>query len=180
LNFKNAHSYNDHKLIMQSTERNLLPEVKRQQVDILSIDGKFDLQTGTPVYENRIITVRLTYQFTNLPDLTAKRREVAQWLSGRGHLIFDDEPSKYYDAKVFSAIAVVQTFKTLTLDVAFECKPFAYGATVTTPITLGATALSYAGNMKSPTLIRIENTGTIAVSQITITAVNRASGHGIQ
>jgi predicted phage tail component-like protein len=152
--------------------------VKRQQVDILSIDGKFDLQDETPVYDNRMITARFTYPFSTLEEMQAKKRETAQWLSGRSSLIFDDEPDKYYNAKVFDAVAIEQTFKTMSVTVVFECQPYAYGALVTLPVTSGATKIDYQGNAKTPTLIVLRNSGAINVIDIFITAVVRRTGKG--
>jgi predicted phage tail component-like protein len=175
--FKSAHSLRDHGLIMQSVDRSLLPEVKRQQVDIMSIPGKFDLQ-DEPIYDNRVVSVKFTYHAKSLSDLQAKKRETAQWLSGRSKLIFDDEPEKYYDAKVFSAIAIEQTFKTLSVQIEFECAPYAYGDLVILPIAMGQNKIDYKGNAKTPTLITIRNMSGNTVNNIFITAVVRKTGKG--
>ena len=64
----------------------------------------------------------------NWYELRENAREVADWLSGTGELIFDDEPDKYYMATIYEYIGIEQ----LHLlpyggsEVTFECEPFAY------------------------------------------------------
>jgi len=176
--YKNEHSYKDHGLVMQSVDRSLLPAVKRQQVDIPSLDGKYDLQAD-PIYDDRIISVSFSAVVNSPEQMQAKKREVAKWLSGRARLIFDDEPWLWNDAKVFEAIAFEQTFKTLTVTAAFEAKPFAYGKEVIIPVTApAAVKMKYAGNARTPTKITLKNTGSVNISGLSITAVLRVSGRG--
>jgi predicted phage tail component-like protein len=177
LTFKNSHSFKVHGLILQSIDRSLLPTVKRQQVNILSLPGSVDLQ-DEPIYENRVITVRFTYPFATPQEMQAKKRDVAQWLSGRAKLIFDDEPQLFYDAKVFEAIAIEQSFHVMAIEVLFECAPYAYGREIHVPITNGKTKIEYEGNAKTPTLIILRNEGTLNVVNINITQVVRVTGGG--
>lgn len=50
---------------------------------------------------------------------------MAEWLSGEGLLVFDDEPEKAYSAKVVGGISIEQIAVTGTCEVRFLCKPFA-------------------------------------------------------
>ena len=54
-----------------------------------------------------------------------RRRAVAEWLSGDGLLIFDDEPEKAYSAKVIDGIGIEQIAVTGHCSVTFLCEPFA-------------------------------------------------------
>ena len=176
--FKNQHSQKDHGLIMQSIDRSLLPMVKRQQVDIPSLEGKYDLQEE-PLYDNRIITVKFSAVVNGGPvEMQAKKRRIAKWLSGRSRLIFDDEPGLWNDAKVFDAIAFEQTFKTLVVEAFFECFPLAYGKTVTEPLVTGENPFKYLGNMKTPTRIMFQNTSGHVIERIRLNAIYRATGKG--
>jgi hypothetical protein len=82
------------------------------------------------------------------------------------------------NAKVFEAVAITQTFRTLAIQVGFECSPYAYGAEITMPVAKGSNPVSYAGNIKTPTLIILRNEGAMNVESINITAVVRVTGKG--
>ncbi len=169
LKFKEKHSYKDFGLIMKSVDRSLLPAVKRQQIDIPFIDGKIDLQRE-PVYDNRIITVSFIYHFKDLYDMQAKKRQMAGWLSGSGNLVFDDEPDKFYEAKVFDAIAIEQSLKRMSVQVAFECKPFALRNTQlqVSVITVQdqRVLINIAGNVKTCGTIVLKNIGTTTITRL--------------
>ena len=176
--FKNEHSHKDHGLVMQSVDRALLPMVKRQQVDIPSLDGKYDLQSEA-LYDDRIITVRFSAVVKNPVEMQARKREIAKWLSGRSRLIFDDEPALWNDAKVFDAIVFEQTFQTLTVEALFEAYPYAYGQEVHIPVAAPVKApMRYAGNARTPTKIILKNTSNVNISGLSVTAILRVSGRG--
>ena len=165
-------------MIMQSIDRSLLPMVKRQQVDIPSLDGKYDLQANA-LYDDRLITVKFSAVVNDMMQMQTKKRLIAKWLSGRSRLIFDDEPGLWNDAKVFDAVAFEQTFKTLSVEAIFEAYPFAYGKEIRIPVNAPvAIKMSYAGNARTPTKITLKNTSNVNISGLSVTAVLRVSGRG--
>ena len=171
LKFKERHSYDDFGLIMKSLDRSLLPAVKRRQVDILFLDGKFDLQKE-PVYDNRIITVSFSYHFKTLFEMQQKKRQLAAWLSGTGTLLFDDEPDKYYEAKVFEAVAIEQSLKRMAVSVGFECKPFAAEHARVQVAAVSQqnekTALFIDGNVKTGGKLILSNIGETEINAFSI------------
>jgi len=168
--FKEKHSYNDIGLIMKSNDRSLLPAVKRQQVDIAFQDGKIDLQKE-PVYDNRIITVTFAYHFKTLFEMQEKKRQMAAWLSGTGRLVFDDEPNKFYVAKVFESIPIEQSLRRMAVQVLFECQPFAYSDAIMQVFRITQqgqmVTLDVDGNVRTCGKITLRNTGTSTLNNIT-------------
>lgn len=156
---------------MKSVDRSLLPAVKRQQIDITFLDGKFDLQKE-PIYDNRIITVMFAYSFKTLADMQSKKRQTAAWLSGLDKLVFDDEPDKYYDAKVFEAVPVEQKPHVMTVQVGFECQPYAYRNAQLFIKTIAAqnqaVCLSVDGTAKTCGVIELTNNGTTTVNSFSL------------
>jgi len=171
LKFKEKHSYNELGLIMRSVDRSLLPAVKRQQVDITFLDGKFDL-AKEPVYDNRVISVVFVYHFKNPADMQNKKRQMAAWLSGFDKLVFDDEPDKYYEAKVFEAVPIEQSLKRMAVQVGFECKPFALNnqqvqADVITEQGQ-VTTVHIEGNVRTCGKITLKNMGETEINSFSI------------
>ena len=52
--------------------------------------------------------------------------------------------------------------------------PFAFGRTVTQPITSGENAVAYRGTAETPCIIVLKNLSTANVLNITITAIKRS------
>ena len=67
----------------------------------------------------------------SLADLRTATRAISAWLTTeeRKLLIFDDEPDKYYMAKVDGAIDLEQIVSSGQFDVTFRCEPYAYAVT---------------------------------------------------
>ena len=169
--FKDKHSYTDYGLIMRSKDRSLLPATKRRQINLDFLDGKIDLQKE-PVYDNRIISVQLVYRFNTLQEMHAKKRQMAAWLSGLDKLVFDDEPDKYYEAKVFDAISIEQSLKRMVVQVDFECSPFALNnqqMQVNTITEQGQKFnITIAGNIKTCGKLIITNIGDSVINSLTL------------
>lgn len=109
----------------KTVKRSLLPAIRRREFEIFGKSGIIDI--GNNDYAPKIMTVKLTYIGANLVDLRSKARLLASWLNSStwGKLIFDDEPDKYYLARVKDGIDLSNILMAGEMTVEFECQPFA-------------------------------------------------------
>ena len=173
--FRNVHS-STFKVGAKTVDRSLAPEMRKNEFVVPGRHGTIDY--GLNTYEKRKIPVKITtFDNATFEDLRESARDLAYWLSGKGPLIFDDEPDKLYNASVYEAISIQQIYECLPvgeLDVVFECQPFAESLEyrgvniphVTTklreiPITVNGTA-------ETGCIITIKNVGSTAVTGISV------------
>lgn len=123
LTFKGLHCYDDFGLYMRSEDRALLPALRKKEIIIPGRHGVYDFDDNT--YDKRIISVKFMHVEQGLTALRLKARKIAAWLSGKGLLIFDDEPDKYYIAKVYSNVSITDIATSAEFTIQFECQPFA-------------------------------------------------------
>ena len=104
--FNNVHS-RDMGVVFKSDDRTLLPAKRITQYKIPGKSGTYDIADG---YDNRQIscTVAFVGAGNAYAGVRQTARAVAEWLSGDGLLIFDDEPEKAYSAKVIDGIGIEQ------------------------------------------------------------------------
>jgi predicted phage tail component-like protein len=115
-------------LVCRSIERPLLPSARPKTVQIVGKSGIIDYSDGDDDYDTRPLTMHIAYVGDDYAELRRRAREIAAWLSpGKwAKLIVNDEPDKYYLAKITSKINL-DTFRVSgEADIAFECQPFAY------------------------------------------------------
>ena len=88
--FNNVHS-RDMGVVFKSDDRTLLPAKRITQYKIPGKSGTYDIADG---YDNRQIscTVAFVGAGNAYAGVRQTARAVAEWLSGDGLLIFDDEP----------------------------------------------------------------------------------------
>ena len=88
--FDNKHS-GDMGVVFKSTDRTLLPAKRVTQYTIPGKSGTYDIEDG---YENReiVCTVAFVGEGYHYAGVRTRARAVAEWLSGEGLLVFDDEP----------------------------------------------------------------------------------------
>lgn len=125
--FKGVHS-SSVDIGCSSVDRSIRPAVRTDEIIISGAHGSF-MSTDDVVYENRQITMRIYLVGDGGVDIRIKARVVSEWLSGYGKLIFDDEPDKFYMAKITDPIGIEQSPLLPQLghtDILFECLPFAY------------------------------------------------------
>lgn len=106
-----------------------------------------------------------------------RARAVAEWLSGDGLLIFDDEPEKAYSAKVIDGIGIEQIAVTGHCSVTFLCEPFAesigYNQKAVQSVSLPDTVtINVKGTQETDGLIYITARGTITNLTVTRLKVN--------
>lgn len=114
---------------IKSKNRQLLPAVNDRYIEIPGRHGGFHFPGEL---QDRIIELECAFIGTSRQDLREKARQIAAWLHTveRAVLSFDDEPDKYYLAKVDNAIDPSQMFVLATFNLNFRCEPFAYGPEV--------------------------------------------------
>lgn len=110
----------------------------------------------------------------SMEDLRQQARDIAQWFSKSGLLVFDDELDKAYQAKVYQNIDIEEIKAYGKSQVTFECQPFAesleYRQVNIPRITTNAyeVPLIAKGTSESCSIITIKNIGTNTIKDITI------------
>lgn len=163
---------------MEDAHRPLLPERHRNDYEISGRHGTVDF--GGETYRTRQIAVDIYFISQDMIHLQALAREIAHWLSGKGILIFDDEPDKAYDAVVYSGVDTEQIIRTKRATVVFECQPFAktinFLQSINPGVVRGHTVdIDSHGTQATPGIIILQNTGAVNITNLTIIrrALNR-------
>lgn len=173
--FRNIHS-SFYGLGVKSVDRSLIPELRKNEFLIPGRHGTIDF--GLNTYEKRTIQIKLgLLKNTTFAHFRLKTRDIAKWLSGKGNLVFDDEPDKAYIASVYSYVGLEQ-LELLPMgicDIVFECQPFAESLQFNQVNIPEVTTKPYeipvnvSGTSETCCIITIKNTGTTNINNITIT-----------
>lgn len=125
LKFRGKQSLKDFDMVAKSVSRPILPELKKREIAVSGMHGTLDF--GGNTYQNRIISVMLHFVGKSENQLRLNARNIAAWLSSSTYekLTFDDEPDKYYLARVYGALDLNQLVTMGIITVQFECLPFA-------------------------------------------------------
>lgn len=171
-NFRGIHS-DELGVGVKSTNRTVTPERRKKEFTILGRSGTLELESNE--YEKRYITVIIGIvnedYFENFREQV---RRVAAWLSGNGYLIFDDEPTKAYEASVYDAIDLDQwdLMSKGEASVTFECQPFALSKDLNRKIESGTSRVDFtiknSGNANTCGEFIIKNTGNTNITKLTI------------
>ncbi|MCL2248679.1 MAG: phage tail family protein [Oscillospiraceae bacterium] len=169
--FSNRHS-SDFWLAMEDARRPLLPAKRQNTMQIAGRDGTLSL--GDETYETSPIPVDICFISDNVENLQKVAREIAHWLSGKGRLIFDDEPDKHYQAVVYGQIDTEQLIRFKRATVTFECQPAARSNRLNQELSNGiasghTTLIENSGTHHTGGTIMITNTGNVAINNIRIT-----------
>lgn len=173
--FRNIHS-STFDIWVRSDDRSLIPEMRKNEFVIPGRDGTIDF--GMNTYEKRQIKVRMaSAKNKSWEELRAHTREIARWLSGKGTLIFDDEPDKAYQAAVYESVGIeqVELLPVGAFIVTFEAQPFAediyYNQLIENNITTKPYSIpvNVKGTTDSCCIITIKNSGTTTINTITLT-----------
>ena len=109
-------------------------------------------------------------------EMRARQREIAQFLSRSGRLIFDAEPDKAYTGKIEAAVTMEEAARVGSLEVVFRVQPWAESLNYrqitltgqTLPLTITPQLL---GMQETPCVIRI--VATAGISGLTVTRVRQ-------
>lgn len=123
--FNGIHSYDQFGIIAKSANRPLIPSMVKNELVIPGKNGTYDF--GLNTYENRVITVNVSYISSDINELRLMSREISDWLSQTSYkeLIFDDEPDKFYSSKIYSDTSLETFFRLGKANISFECQPLA-------------------------------------------------------
>jgi predicted phage tail component-like protein len=122
LTFKGIHS-SVFNLIMLSDNRQVLSDVTRQTKQI---PGYGTVDFGNDTYNEKTLSVILTYVAASLEALQTQAEQIGGWLYNDGKyydLIFDDAPQRKYKAKVTGKINLSQSTLIGKISVEFTCNP---------------------------------------------------------
>jgi len=162
-------------LVVRSMDRSLLPPLRSRQLEIPGRHGAYDF--GENKYENRIINLNCFLKAKTLQELRQKSRIVAAWLKDKGQLMFDDEPDKYYMARIYNQVGIEQSAGfNGEFQIDFECEPFAYSETNTMEVTRTDDTSFFIfnnGTVDTPAEYTITNTGASTVTNITIKIIKK-------
>jgi predicted phage tail component-like protein len=127
-NFNNVES-SVYSLVCKSIKRPLLPAVKVRRIEPVGVSGVYDSDENE--YSMRSVIMSIAYVGTDYTELRTRARSIAAWLSvgGWSKLIINDEPDKYYLAKVTSELDLKNLWESGTVEITFDCQPFAYSVT---------------------------------------------------
>lgn len=161
--FKGVHS-SEFSIGAKSVDRTLIPELRRSDFEIPGRDGTVDYDDNT--YGTRSIEVEIGFvKNTSFAELRKSARDVAFWLSGKGDLIFDDEPDKMYKAAIYAPAGIEQMalMPAALTNITFDCQPFAediVNRQVTGQVRFGeAFVVESEGTQRTPCKIYLKNNG---------------------
>ncbi len=169
--FANIHS-STYELYVRSDNRTIAPALRKNEFVIPGRHGTLDF--GNNTYEPRFITMELFLVRKTMEDLRKQARDIAHWLSKSGLLVFDDEPDKAYQAKVYNNIDIEEIAAYGKSMVTFECQPFAesleYRQVNVSSITGNAHEIkvNVSGTAETCCIITIKNNGTSDINNITL------------
>ena len=132
-----------HNLICKSVKRPLLPAVKVRRIQLPNKSGVYDFDDNE--YDLRLVTMRIMYIGNSYQELRTRARTIAAWLSVStwSKLVINDEPDKYYLAKITEGVDLTSLWESGTADLTFDCQPFAYAVTEQTLVTTAIVAKDY-------------------------------------
>lgn len=122
--FNGIHS-STYNIVSKSNDRSLLPDQIKKEIIIPGKHGSYDFEDNT--YSNRQIKIDISYIGNSIDALRNQMRLISAWLSQSSYckLFFDDEPSVYYWAKVYSSASLTNLFRYGKTSITFECQPMA-------------------------------------------------------
>ena len=169
--FNGKNSITDFNTYVRNDNRVALPPQTNTEYRIPGRHGTIDYGANDRL--NRLIVVTFRTVAPDYPTMRQNIRDLAYWLSRSGLLAFDDEPNKWYDAKVYDEIPLQEAFITGELTVTFSCQPFAeelnYNQRIETWTDQDKQIpLSIIGTQDTSCIITITNNGGIDINNISI------------
>jgi len=127
LGFKFGENHSDDfKIVMKSINRPILGNMIPRENESYGRDGFTDYENNR--VSKRIISVYCTFEASSINDLRNSIRNVSKWLYSKNaeKLIFDDEPDKYYLARIYNQIDLESFTRYGIFKIVFECQPWAF------------------------------------------------------
>lgn len=162
-------------LYMDTPERTVKPALRTNMYTVPGRSGTLDY--GGDTYDMIEITVKLAYRADTSSNMRSQQRAVAEFLAASGPLVFDDEPDKMYVAKVVNAVSLEEVVRTGTMEVTFQCQPYAESidyhqlAVLQQVLPIKITP-DIQGSQETPCVIRIHADTDISSFVITRTRLN--------
>lgn len=131
LSFNGIHS-NTYEVVVKSKNRQILPATNDVYLEIPGRAGSYLIPREV---KDRTIEVECALVRDSLEELRTAMRDISAWLNTRSkvQLIFDDEPDKYYLAKLSTQIDITQKYTLGQFALVFRCEPYAYSIITKTP-----------------------------------------------
>ncbi len=146
--FNGTHS-STYGIVMKSINRQVLPT---SNDTYLQIPGRHGSYLFSGELTDRIIEIECGLTKSTLENLRSGMRDIAAWLytTDRESLVFDDEPTKTYRAKVEGQIDLEQMFVLGKFTLQFRCEPLAYGAVQTVNFVSDTATVNNTGTFETP------------------------------
>lgn len=110
---------------MATPSRSIKPSLRGWEYTIPGRSGTIEYTPDDDIYNKITITVPIIYTASDVASLNTVRRNIGSFLSGVGELIFDDEPDKYYTARLVESPTPEEIINIGKATLVFECQPFA-------------------------------------------------------
>lgn len=171
--FRGVHS-SKFGIYTKDQSRVLLPPRREGKIIIPGRSGYYDAVKKS-TYDERLESILCSFVKPEEKTVPEVCREIAYWLSGTGRLIFDNEPDKYYTAKISGGPPMAQHLKygEFTLTWSYN-PPFAFGETITQQIANGENVIDYQGTAETPCVIVLKNASASDIVNVSITAIKRS------
>ena len=152
---------------MRSKNRQLLPEPNDSYVQVPGRQGSILFPRELA---DRRIELDCVFVGSSLADIRAKARDIAAWLhtDDRASLSFDDEPGRYYMAKLASAVDFEHLALMGQFSLSFACEPLAYGSEVITNFTGDSATVNNAGTVATEPYFKTTFTSPASEWKITL------------
>ena len=172
----NGSTSDSYGMVVKSIDRSALPPTRRRELVIPGRHGTYQFEDMK--FDNRLITLSCFITATGLENLRSQIRNIAGWLKGSGELSFDDEPTKFYTARLFNQIPLEHVAHHGMIELVFEAQPFAHSTLQTTEVTrTDVTPISIVttGTVETPAIYTITNNGG-AVNRVEIEITQTKNG----
>lgn len=160
-NFLGKDSYKDFGIYVEERPSMPLPERNVTLTEVPGLNGSLMEDDGT--YKDIVISVKCNVIDNNLPNALDNIRA---WLSsGRGDLIFSNQPDKKYEGRVIEQIDISQETEILgSFEVNFQCKPFKYEVNPQTITLTSKESINNLGSFEANPIIKVYGSGNITLN----------------
>lgn len=134
------------------------PRMRAKETVIDGVDGSIIEELGYESYD-KSISIGL--------KVGANIDDILEYFTGNGEIIFSNEPSRYYKARIFNNIDYVRLLRYRTATVTFRVQPFKYDLLETERYATSerqSMIIENIGNYTSKPLITITGSGTVNLS----------------